>query len=120
MRYITFDDLPDIPQNIAVCPMCAAPLVIEYIEEWETETGRVTETGLHIACQLEPDIDSDEWEEWHRWHYRMPYADWLPVCRKVYAWFDNRFRLTPLQADAARPGEAEQLALPAAQLKHGG
>jgi len=30
------------------------------------------------------------------------------------------FRLTPLQADAARPGEAEQLALDAAQLKHDG
>lgn len=30
------------------------------------------------------------------------------------------FRLTPLQADAARPGEAEQLALPTAQLKHDG
>ena len=28
-------------------------------------------------------------------------------------------RLTPLQADAARPGEAEQQELPAAQLKHG-
>lgn len=31
-----------------------------------------------------------------------------------------RFRLTPLQADAARQGTTEQLALPAAQLKHVG
>ena len=29
-------------------------------------------------------------------------------------------RLTLVAADAARPGEAEQLALPAAQLKHDG
>ena len=34
-------------------------------------------------------------------------------------WVSAEHRLTPLQADAARPGEAEQLALPAAQLKHG-
>lgn len=33
--------------------------------------------------------------------------------------FNEGIRLTPLQADAARPGEAEQLAFDAAQLKHG-
>ena len=47
----------------------------------------------------------------------MSFSD---AARQAKADFINTFfRLTPLQADAARPGEAEQLKLLAAQLKHG-
>lgn len=42
-------------------------------------------------------------------------------CQYIYEYErTQRIRLTPLQADAARHEQAEQLALPAAQLKHGG
>lgn len=87
------DTLPEIPINLAVCPICDQPLIIEDIDEWHTGTGRVTEGGFHITCSSQPDFDSDDFDEWIDWHYSMPYVDWLPVQIKVYRWFDKRFRL---------------------------
>lgn len=43
-----------------------------------------------------------------------------PICGCCFYAYEDEFRLTPLEADAARQGTAEQLALDAAQLKHGG
>ena len=94
MRYITFEDLPEIPVDVALCPICGAPIEITDIDEWETETMRVTETGLHINCTTQPHIDSDEWWQWHKWHWSQPYVYWLPVEARVYRWFDSCFRLT--------------------------
>ena len=48
-------EIPVIPPDVAVCPICKASLVIEDIDEWETETGRVTEAGFHIDCSTAPD-----------------------------------------------------------------
>ena len=86
-------ETPAIPAKVAVCPICGAPVVIEDIDEWETETGRVTSCGFHINCSTEPDIDSDEWDDWFKSHWSMPYVDWLPVEMRVYRWFDRCYRL---------------------------
>lgn len=82
-----------IPPTIAKCPICGAALVIAEIDEWETETGRATEGGIHIECPTEPEMDSDDWEDWFRGHYSTPYIDWLPVCDVVFRWFDGRYRV---------------------------
>lgn len=83
---------PPIPKEVAVCPICHADLIIDDIDEW-SDSGRVTECGLHIQCTSEPDIDTAEWKPWFDWHYRMPYVDWLPVETLVYRWFDARYRM---------------------------
>ena len=91
--FFSKDKPPVIPTSVAVCPKCGTQLVIEDIDQWEVETGRVTECGFHITCANQPDIDSDEWREWFNWHWSMPYVDWLPVTAVVYKWFDERYRI---------------------------
>ena len=86
-------EVPTIPANVAICPICKAPVIIEDIDEWETKTGRVTQSGFHIDCSTEPDIDSIEWNDWFDSHWSTPYIDWLPVEIRVYRWFDERYRL---------------------------
>ena len=88
-------DLPFVIEEKAfICPICGGKLVVEDIDEWEEEDGRVTESGFHINCATEPDIDGDldEFMEWVNWHWSMPYVDWLPLQSRVYEWFDARYR----------------------------
>ncbi len=92
-EYFSGHNYPAIPTSVAVCPKCGAQLVIGDIDDWEIETGRVTEGGLNITCEKEPDIDSKEWREWFNWHYSMPNVDWLPVDAAVYKWFDESYRI---------------------------
>lgn len=92
VKFFDRDHYPEIPAEVAICPKCEAGLIIEDIDEWESETGRVTEGGLHIACSKAPDIGSRNWEDWFSWHYDMPYVYWLPVDVTVYKWFDKRYR----------------------------
>lgn len=75
----------DVPRDVAACPICGAPIVVEDINEWESESGKPV--SISIECTTGPYIDGDEWEEWHAGHYRMPYVDWLPVENRVMAWF---------------------------------
>lgn len=93
LTYLDSDDRPPIPTTVAVCPKCGAPLVIEELDGWEVETGRVLDDGVYVNCSTEPDIDADDWEEWHNWHWSTPYIDWLPIRAAVYQWFDARFRI---------------------------
>lgn len=93
MKYITRDNLPEIPKEIATCPICKEKIIIEDIDEYELETGRVEDTGLHITCESQPDIDDPDFNDWFNGHFSMPYVDWLPVRQKVYAWFDQNYRL---------------------------
>lgn len=98
MKYKYFDrnessEIPEIPKEVAVCPICEAHLVIEDIDEWEAVTGRVTENGFTITCVTQPDLDDDDYEDWFRGHYAMPYVYWLSVEMKVYRWFDGHYRL---------------------------
>lgn len=87
------DNPPEIPNLIGRCPICGAKLEISDIDEWETYTGRVTESGFHINCVTQPEIDSKDWDSWWNWHWSMPYVDWLPLTMRVYKWFDSNYRL---------------------------
>lgn len=89
-KLISQDDLPI--KTRAKCPICGAAVIVEEIDEWETETGRVTDCGFHINCETGPDIDSDEWDDWHRWHWSMPYVDWLPLEVRLLEEFNQKFR----------------------------
>lgn len=87
--------IPEIPAEVAVCPICQAKIVID-IDEWETKNGRVTKAGFHITCETQPEPDDRNSDNWWNWHYQMPYVDWLPVQAEVYKWFDSNFRYVPL------------------------
>jgi hypothetical protein len=84
---------PAIPADVAVCPICRAPVEIVEINEWEVKSRKVTDDGLKIDCTTAPDIDSDGWEDWHRTHWSRPYVDWLPVEKKGRAWFNQHYRI---------------------------
>lgn len=89
----TNDRLIDIPNNIAVCPICKSKISvhIDEIELHEDDKWYASECGLSIDCEQEPDIDSEEWEDWHNGHYSMPYVDWLPVIKTVYDWLAKNY-----------------------------
>ena len=93
MQFFDRCNPPHIPLEVAVCPICGAELVIDEIDEYEVDTGRVTECGLRINCSTEPDIDSDDWWPWHNRHWSTPYIDWLPIHTRVYRWFDKEYRV---------------------------
>jgi hypothetical protein len=90
MPFVNPSEWIAVPGDIAVCPICNAPIVVE-ANVWESGTGRIVEFG--IECTTEPDIDSDEWPDWHAWHYRMPYVDWPPLERPIRRWLDRTYRI---------------------------
>jgi len=67
------------------CPECEARLLIE-IEEWETDTGCITEGGFHLRC---PNEDYDDRDTWHR-NYQ---GEWQPVITQVYRWLSQNVRV---------------------------
>lgn len=82
----------DVPAEVAVCPYCKARLVASF-EEWEqNDDGTWSGISVCLDCVTEPDIDSDEWEGWMDGHSQMPYVYMLPVCVKVEAWINERYR----------------------------
>ena len=94
IKRIGYTSLPiRIPRKVAVCPICDADLIIEDIDEWETETGKATEGGLHFSCSKEPEFDEDDCEDFGKGHYSMPYVDWLPLAPIVLNWFNKGYRI---------------------------
>lgn len=97
------------------CPICGAKVVVEDVDEWiEAADGlrMVSESGVHLTCETEPDIDADEWEDWHNGHFSMPYVDWLPLQDRAvdyinshYRWVEPK-RLAQIKLDAWNKGEA--------------
>ena len=83
----------EFPADVACCPICGAPVLVGDFDEWETETGAVTECGFHIDCKNEPDEDDEEYDDWFNGHWSMPYVDWLPLQTRLYEWFTARYRL---------------------------
>jgi len=79
-----------VPREIATCPICDADIVVEDVNEWESDSGKPI--GISLECTTEPDIDSDEWKDWHRDHWSMPYVYWLPVENRVMRWAQKNFR----------------------------
>lgn len=88
--------LPEIfefPKEVCVCPICGGVVVAEF-DEYETETGIVTETGLHLDCKDGPDEESDEYDDWFSTHWSMPYVDWLPLTERMHKWLArNGYRI---------------------------
>ena len=93
MQLITLSNPPEIPTALFVCPICGAQIAFEEISEYETETGKVTETGFHVTCTTEPDIEDEDYDDWLNGHFSMPYVDWLPLEMKVYKWLSKNFRV---------------------------
>jgi hypothetical protein len=105
MKIISKDDIIHIPARIAVCPICGAEVVIDYIDEWEEDEEliyngrpllRASELGVKVNCIKEPSMDSSEWRDWFNGHWSTPYIDWLTVEKKVYDWIDGNFRFENL------------------------
>lgn len=93
MDFVNSDQFFEFPVDVAVCPICNAP-VIAYFDEYETDTGIVTDCGFHIDCKNEPELgDSDTWKNWFSSHWSEPYTDWLPLERRLYKWFTARYRV---------------------------
>lgn len=117
MITIPRDQPPEVPDSIAVCPICGGSVVIDDIDEWtEDEQGEYpTDTGLHINCKTEPDIDGQAWEDWFYSHWSMPYVDWLPLYPKVLKWLVENYRFCePVSETRARlvawnAGQARQV-----------
>ena len=84
------DDMPfAVPESVAVCPICEAPIVIEEVQDWEELNGKIVmvpETTVTLTCTTEPDIDGPDWNDWMSEHFSMPYVDWLPLSVKVRDW----------------------------------
>lgn len=102
MQLIDRDAPIEVPASVAICPICGAEVIIEDIDEWEEDSNghwRVTESGLHLTCVTEPDIDSDEWWGWFDDHWSMPYVDWFPLRAKVWKWLDAHYRFTLGEGD---------------------
>lgn len=100
MKYFDQNEPPEIPIELFQCPICGVQIVFTEINEYETETGKVTSSGFHVSCITEPDFDDpDDDDEWLDSHFSMPYIDWLPIEIKVYKWLSAGFRVrlpTPL------------------------
>jgi hypothetical protein len=92
LNVANFRPIP-VPPEVAVCPICNAPIVVEEISEWEPEDGIPTPSGFSIECTTEPDIDGEEWWAWHHGHWSMPYVDWMPLEGPVHDWLCKTYRV---------------------------
>lgn len=104
MEYFDQEKPPEIPLDLFQCPICGAQVCFVEINEYETETGKVTDTGFHISCTTEPEFDDPDYDDWLNNHFSMPYVDWLPLEVRVYKWLSAGFRLrlpTSCAADGA-------------------
>lgn len=77
------------------CPICGAKVVIDDMDEREQNddgTWQVSECGLHITCETEPEIEDDAFDDWLNVHFSMPYVDWMPLEERVRAWINSHYR----------------------------
>jgi hypothetical protein len=89
---VPFDQVIEIPEDVAVCPYCKAKLSA-HCEGWvETADGTTKADHLSVDCANEPDIDNEEWDEWLEHHCQEPYIHQLPVDEKVKSWINERYR----------------------------
>jgi len=99
MEYFEQEKPPVIPLDLFQCPICGAQIVFTEINEYETETGKVTDGGFHVSCTTEPDFDDPDYDDFMSSHFSMPYVDWLPLEARVYKWLSAGYRVrlpTPL------------------------
>lgn len=80
-----------IPRRIASCPICEAPIEVEFDEYQKREDGTWECTRAKPNCTTEPDIDSPEWDDWMNGHWSTPYVDWLPLEISLTKWVNQRY-----------------------------
>ena len=83
----------DIPESVAVCPICGAKLTSE-VDSWtQDENGLWYADPVKLNCSTEPeDIGSIEWNDWFSGHWSTPYVDWLPLEIEVTEWAKRKYR----------------------------
>lgn len=91
MNIVEPGDTIPVPESLATCPICGAPIAVVDIEEWEADTGRIVH--FVVDCTTAPDIDSDDWPDWQRHHWSTPYVDWLPLERPILRWLSANYRV---------------------------
>lgn len=104
MKVIQSTDFVDYTKE--VCPHCQEQTLYIEFDEYDTETGEPTETGVHVHCKNERDSQHDR-------HDYMPYVFWMPLEMRAYAWcmqniriadHDDRERLADWNAGKPLPG----------------
>lgn len=92
MKVLEPDIYLEIPESVAVCPICKSKLYAHF-EAWIEIDGKWKANEVHLDCVTEPDIEENsfEWECWFESHYSMPYVDWLPVCQHVLEWINQNY-----------------------------
>jgi predicted nucleic acid-binding Zn-ribbon protein len=84
-------DVVMVPPAVAVCPECGGRLYLDVVE-WESDSGRPTDGGVHVDCEREPDPDDDSPEAEDAEH-RSWQSDWMPVMDRVTAWARRHVRV---------------------------
>jgi hypothetical protein len=92
MTVLKIGEVPEVPDQFR-CPICGDKITLT-IDAWTTDYDgiKAAEDGVHTSCVTEPDITDAGFEEWMNIHFRMPYVDWLPVDRKIFAWLEDNYR----------------------------
>ncbi len=90
MKYFDQDEPPEIPSDLFVCPICGAQVEFSEINEYEADTGKVTNTGFRVTCTTEPDFDDPDFNEWMLGHFSL---DWMPLEMKIYQWLSMNYRV---------------------------
>jgi hypothetical protein len=97
MITLPMGEVPEVPDQFR-CPICGDKLTLQ-IDAWteDYDGTKAAEDGVHVSCITEPDIGDpdlpdDVYDKWLNVHFRMPYVDWLPVDRKIYAWLEDNYR----------------------------
>jgi len=90
IELLNADNILEIPENVAVCPICKSKLYATF-DHWIEENGKWKAGGVHLDCITEPDIDSGQWDYWFEGHWSMPYVDWLPVEIRVLKWINQNY-----------------------------
>ncbi len=98
-QVIDLDDFPgiNVPETVAKCPYCDAPLYICEIDEYsEGEDGALVPEHFSLDCTEEPDMADPGWEEFINWHIQMPYVYWLPLEEPVKQWLIKTYEFACL------------------------
>jgi hypothetical protein len=110
---ISCDRTMVVPRTVACCPICQADLYLSF-DAWDLEEGgtwTASESGVHLDCSAEPDLDDEEAEDWHAGHYQMPFHDWLPVQHRVWQWVQRRYRFDVPGSEVRRLEQATRLGI---------
>jgi hypothetical protein len=96
MEKIKAHNIVRLPKELSRCPICGNKLTIEAYDCWEKDKLGWYAVEVHLRCESEPDIDSENWDMWYKGHYSKPYIDWQPLHKKILAWLkaNYRFKLT--------------------------